>query len=141
MARDLTSRLTAAAHAVSLVRERLRTLGPIRVEGDRLYAGDFLLNGDESLVDEIYDDTLFGCTIFLGPTRIATRATAKGSTQRALGTQASPDVVAQVFERGEIFSGSTKTLGRTWAIVYEPLDDAAGKRIGMLACYREIFSR
>lgn len=141
MARDLTSRLKAAAHAVALVRERLAALGPVRVEGDQMYAGETLLNRDETLVDSIYDDTLFGCTIFLGPTRIATRATARGSKARALGTNASDEIIALVLERGETFVGSTETLGRTWAIVYEPLEDAAGKRIGMLACYREIISR
>jgi len=138
MARDLTSRLKAAAHAVRLAREHLAALGPLRVDGDQLFAGETLINGDESVVDAVYEKTLFGCTVFLGPTRIATRASERGSTERALGTTASPEVVHQVFERGETFAGSTETLGKTWAIVYEPLEDADGRRIGMIAGYREL---
>lgn len=138
MARDLTTRLQAAAHAVQLARKHLADLGPLRAVGEELYAGDTLLNGDTAVVDRVYDATLFGCTIFLGGTRIATRASERGSAERALGTQASPEIIAQVFERGETFAGATETLGRTWAIVYEPLDDADGRRIGMIAGYREL---
>lgn len=138
MARDLSSRLKAAAAAVALVREKLASLGPLRVEGDKLFAGDTLVNSDEALVDAVYDATLFGSTIFLGGVRIATRAVAAGTDQRALGTSAAPEVIEQVFGRGEVYTGTTETLGNTYAIVYEPLVDGAGRRVGMIAGYREL---
>jgi methyl-accepting chemotaxis protein len=138
MARDLTSRLKAAAHAVELLRARLAAHGPIRRIADDLFAGDKRLNGDEQIVDEVYDATLFGTTIFLGGVRIATRAVEVGSTERALGTMAAEEVIEMVFVRGETFTGATETLGRRYAIVYEPLEDADGQRIGMLAGYREL---
>lgn len=138
MARDLSNRLKAAAGAVALVREKLAALGPLRVEGGALYAGDTLINGDEALVDAVYDATLFGSTVFLGGTRIATRAVAAGTDQRATGTSAAPEVIEQVYGRGEVYTGTTETLGNAYAIVYEPLVDAEGRRVGMIAGYREL---
>ncbi len=138
MARDLTSRIKAARHAVALARRLLAEHGPLHVKGDEMFAGATLLNGDESIVDAVYEETLFGCTIFLGPVRIATRATAKGTSRRALYTRANDMIIAHVLEGGEVFAGQTETLGKSWAIVYEPLDDAQGHRIGMIAGYREL---
>ena len=138
MVRDLSSRLKAAAGAIALLREYMRSFGPIRVVGDQIYAGPKLLNGDEELVDMFYERTLFGTTIFRGGVRIATRAVQSGEQERALGTSAAPEVITMVFGRGETFAGTTRTLGNEYAIVYEPLEDATGRRIGMLAGYREL---
>jgi hypothetical protein len=70
--------------------------------------------------------------------RISTRAVARGNTERALGTRANDEATKFVFEDGGTFRGTTVTLGKTWVIVYEPLDDANGRRIGMLGAWREL---
>ncbi len=74
----------------------------------------------------------------LGNVRIATRAVAKGHTERALGTRTNDEVTKLVFEDGGTFRGTTVTLGKTWVIVYIPLDDANGRRVGMVAAWREL---
>lgn len=103
-----------------------------------MFAGSTLLNGHERIVDAVKEKTRFGCTVFLGNERIATVASERGKTERALGTTANDEVTRIVFEEGRTFRGKTKTLGRWWAIVYVPLDDAEGTRVGMLAAYREL---
>lgn len=135
---DLENHLKVAERAVKLARKMLDELGPLRLEKGVLRAGDTILNENQALVDAVYDSTLFGCTIFLGNLRIATRATAKGSATPAIGTSANEEVTELVFRRGGRFRGTTKTLDKDWVIVYEPLDDGTGRRVGMLAAYREL---
>ncbi len=135
---ELDNRLKVAEHAVSVAQKLIAAAGPVVVRGDRVFAGSTLLNGDESIVDAVYDATLFGCTIFHRNVRIATRAVARGGSDRALGTTADDDVTRAVFEEGGTFRGTTVTLGKTWAIVYVSFHDATGARIGMIAAYREL---
>ena len=135
---DLSNRLKMAEQAIVLARKLIAAEGPVRLDGGQLFAGNTLLNGHTAIVDAVYDATLFGCTIFLGNVRIATRAVAKGNTERALGTRANDEATKFVFEDGGTFRGTTVTLGKTWVIVYEPLDDANGRRIGMLGAWREL---
>jgi methyl-accepting chemotaxis protein len=135
---DLSNRLKMAEQATVMVKKRIAAEGPIRLEGDRLFAGSTLLNGHTAIVDAVYDATLFGSTIFVGNVRIATRAAAKGSTERALGTRTNDEVTTLVFTNGGTFRGTTETLGKTWVIVYVPLDDATGQRVGMVAAWREL---
>ena len=135
---DLSNRLKMAEQATGMAHKLIAAEGPVRVDGDQLFAGDTLLNGHTAIVDAVYDATLFGCTIFLGNVRIATRAVAKGQKERALGTRTNDEVTKLVFEDGGTFRGTTVTLGKTWVIVYEPLDDADGRRVGMVAAWREL---
>lgn len=135
---DLSNRLKMADQAIVLARKLLAAVGPVRVDGGSLFAGDTLLNGNNAIVDAVYDATLFGCTIFLGNVRIATRAVARGEKDRALGTRTNDEVTKLVFEDGGTFRGTTVTLGKTWVIVYEPLNDADGRRVGMVAAWREL---
>lgn len=137
MAVDLTNRLKIADRTLAKLRAALDGLGPLRVDGDRLFAGEHCLNGRQELVETIAKECHCGCTIFLGNVRIATTAREKGEAGPAVGTRANEEITERVFGRGEDFRGVTTTIGREWVIVYEPLDDAEGRRIGMLAAYRE----
>lgn len=138
---DLENRLRAAEHAIGLLQKLISQRGPVTVEGDVVRAGDTVLNGDTEIVDAVYDATLFGSTIFLGNVRIATRASMRGSADRALGTTTNEEVTRQVFVDGRVFRGTTQTLGKDWVIVYVPLCDSAMRRIGMLAAYRELVAK
>lgn len=135
---NLENRLRAAEHAVTVLRKLIAEQGPITVHEKQVFAGTMLLNGDASIVDATYEQTLFSSTIFHGNVRIATRAVAQGESERAIGTRANDEVTRQVFEKGEVFRGRTTTLGKEWVIVYVPFHAANGQRIGMLAAYREL---
>ncbi len=134
----MENRLRAAEHTLQVLYRLLAQHGPIAVRHDQLFAGELLLNGNEAIVDAVYEQTLFHTTIFLNDVRIATRAVARGETTRALGTRAPDDIRQQVLARGQAFRGRTHTLGKDYVIVYEPLHDAAGARVGMVAAYREL---
>ena len=136
--RNLTNRLKVADRAVRLALDLLEQEGPITVKDGVMRAGRRVLNDDNRIVDQVEESTRFGCTIFLGNVRIATTAVAKGASGRAIGTQANAEITELVYQRGETFRGQTTTIGRDWAIVYVPLDDVDGQRVGMLAAYREI---
>lgn len=135
---SLENRLKVADHAVAMCQRLIAAEGPVVVVDDRLFAGPTLLNGNETIADAVYAATLFGCTIFHRNVRIATRAVAKGETARALGTTANDEVTAVVYRDGGTFRGQTTTLKKTWAIVYAPLLDVSGARVGMIAAYREL---
>lgn len=137
MAVDLTNRLKVADLALRRLRAALQKLGPVRAEGDSLFAGEHCLNEIQPVVEEVARRANCGCTIFHGNVRIATTARAKGGLAPAIGTTANAEVTELVLHRGESFRGVTTTLGREWVIVYEPLEDADGQRVGMLAAYRE----
>ncbi|MCP4502518.1 MAG: hypothetical protein GY822_21415 [Deltaproteobacteria bacterium] len=77
---------------------------------------------------------------FFGNVRIATRASFRGSTASAYGSTANDEVSELVLRQGEIFRGQTRTLERDWIIIYKPLDDEEGQRVGMIAAFREVES-
>ena len=134
----LENRLRAAEHAMGVLQKHIAALGPVVVREKQVFAGATLLNGEKTITDAVYEQTLFNTTIFHGNVRIATRAIALGETERALGTRANDDITRLVFEQGEIFRGRTETLGKPWVIVYVPFHAANGQRIGMLSSYREL---
>ncbi len=134
---DLTNRLKMAERALLKLRARLAELGPLRLDDGVIYAGDTRISGNQALVERIRHETFCGCTVFLGNVRVATTATQAGHDEPALGTAANDEVSELVFGRGEVFRGVTQTIGRVWVIVYEPLCDASGARIGMIAAFRE----
>ena len=77
--------------------------GDWEVKGDKLYKGNTVLNDNVEIVDKIGEDTGDTVTIFQGDTRIATNVMVNG--ERAIGTQASPEVISTVIKQGERFMG------------------------------------
>ncbi|NLM38150.1 MAG: HAMP domain-containing protein [Firmicutes bacterium] len=104
--------------------------GPWRREGNRLYKGVQLINGNYQVVDLIRDQTGALATIFLDDTRIVTNVTLTTGT-RAIGTKAAPEVVQTVLANGRDFTGEADVAGRPFLTRYTPLRDASGKIIGM----------
>ncbi len=130
--------LEIADAAVALTQAQLELYGPVEVRGERVYAGDVLLNHSTELVDTIAAETGFGCTLFHRDVRISTTARAAGGQRRAVGTRASPEITEQVYAEGRVFRGITRTIGKDWVIVYIPWHDAHAERIGMIATFREL---
>jgi signal transduction histidine kinase len=126
--------------AQALTRAYLDDHGPIFEHDGALYAGRYRINWSDTLVDAVKADSGCGATIFQGDERIATTATALGTTERAIGTHVNPDIKQRVLNEGHDYRGPIETLGQKWLIVYTPMKDAEGKRVGMIATYREVDS-
>jgi methyl-accepting chemotaxis protein len=85
---------------------------------------------NEVFVDKIKALTGAETTVFLGDTRLATTVVnADGS--RAVGTQATPAVSAQVLG-GSNYAGMAQVVGRDSFVKYMPIKNSAGAVLGML---------
>ncbi|MER2058578.1 MAG: methyl-accepting chemotaxis protein [Niallia sp.] len=104
--------------------------GEWEIREDKLYKGTTVLNDNYEVVDKIGEDTGDTVTIFQGDTRIATNVMMDG--ERAIGTQASPEVVSTVINQGESFYGEANVVGQLYQTAYMPLENAAGEVIGIL---------
>lgn len=125
---------------MELAKGLLQAMGPLTVVDHQLLAGGVPLNDTTELVDTVLEKTLFGCTLFLGNTRIATNASAANETKRALGTKSNDEVKRLVFLKGGVFRGITHTIGKDWVIRYDPLQNEDGAVVGMIAVFREAFA-
>ena len=103
--------------------------------------GAVLLNRSGALVDRlratVFKDERYAgrdvgtATIFQGDVRIATNVrNADGS--RAIATQASAEVAAQVLDRGGTWRDRAFVVNDWYLAAYEPIRDASGQTIGML---------
>ena len=103
--------------------------------------GAVLLNRSDAIVDRVRATVFKGetyagrdvgtATIFQGDVRIATNVrNADGS--RAIATQASAEVAAQVLDRGETWHDRAFVVNDWYLAAYEPIRDLAGRTIGML---------
>lgn len=104
--------------------------GDWEVKGDKLYKGTTVLNDNYDVVDKIGEDTGDTVTIFLGDTRITTNVMMDG--ERAIGTQASQEVVNTVLKKGENFYGEANVVGQMAQTAYMPLESSTGEVIGIL---------
>lgn len=125
-----------AENAMNYAHDLLNNLGTLSTKDQTLYAGNTNLTEHE-LVSHVREFTGFGCTIFKGDTRISTTASEKGSNAAAIGTQSNSEIATTVFGQGNTFKGITKTIGKDWLIIYEPLTTISGERVGMLAVFVE----
>ena len=137
--RQRFSAIEQAAGAVRYTHELLEAHGEIEVVGDVMRAGSHILNESTELVDAVKVKYGFGCTIFRGNVRIATTAVAAGGRERAIGTSTNEKITQMVLRMGARFWGVTRTIGKEWVIVYEPLRASSGRIVGMVACYQELF--
>lgn len=105
--------------------------GEWRVEEDKLYKGETLINNNHQLVDKIGQltngDTV---TIFLGNTRVATNVILEDG-KRAIGTQVSDEVARKVLDENQIYLGQADVVGNTYQTAYMPIHDSDGEVIGI----------
>jgi len=111
----------------------LHTAGKgFRAEGDRLYVGGTLLNGNDAVVDRIKSLVGGTATIFREDMRISTNVKKDDGT-RAIGTTLKQGPAHDaVLGRGERYRGTTDILGKPYFAAYDPIRDADGHVIGVL---------
>ena len=103
--------------------------GDWKLDGDKLYKGEKLLNNSTEIVDSINNAVGVPVTIFANDTRISTNITDNG--KRILGTKAQTNVTEKVIGKGEIYIGSVKIIGKDYEAIYVPIKDSTGNNIGM----------
>ncbi|RPJ98375.1 hypothetical protein EH11_03919 [Bacillus subtilis] len=104
--------------------------GDWQVKNNKLYKGQTQINGNEDIVDLLGEKTGDTITIFQGDTRVATNVMKNG--ERAVGTQASSEVIAAVLKKGKRFYGQADVAGSSYQTAYMPLKNQNGNIIGML---------
>jgi len=127
------------SQAVSSQESRLRTLkdlinqkgSDVRIEGDKLMAGNAVLSGDNSIPDKLKDLCGGVATIFMKDTRVATNAM-KEDGSRAVGTKLQGPAYDALFRSGSSFRGETTILGTAYYGLYDPLKNSRNETIGAL---------
>jgi methyl-accepting chemotaxis protein len=104
--------------------------GEWEVKDNTLYKGTTQINDNNEIVDTIGEETGDTVTIFLEDTRVTTNVLIDG--ERAIGTQASTEVVDTVITKGESFYGEANVAGNMYQTAYMPLENASGEVIGIM---------
>ncbi|WP_374702889.1 methyl-accepting chemotaxis protein [Bacillus sp. T33-2] len=107
----------------------MRYPGNWKVKDGKLYKGSTMVNNNEEMVDYIAGLTNGTVTIFLEDTRVATNVVNEG--KRAVGTQASEEVVKQTLKGGKNYYGEAVVVGNQYQTAYQPIKDHTGKTLGM----------
>jgi len=127
--KDINVQLSSASNiGYSLLSEKYP--GDWKVEGDKLYKGNKIINDDTDFVDTVKKDTGDLATIFLGDTRISTNVL-NSDGKRAVGTKVSTKVATNVLNNGEEYVGEATILNNLYQAKYIPIKDSTGKTIGI----------
>jgi len=103
--------------------------GEWKVDDDKLFKGDKLINGDTEFVDEFKSATNSPATIFMKDIRVATNVLKEGD--RATGTKVSSEVGDIVINQGKDFVGEAIVVNKKYLAKYIPIKDISGQVIGM----------
>jgi len=103
----------------------------ISIVDGKLLVGDYVVNGNNELPDQIQD--IFGCTatIFMGDTRISTNVLMPGG-KRAVGTKLQGPAYDSIFRQGKPYRGEALILGTPHLTAYDPIKNGTGEIIGAL---------
>src|SRR5690606_26606452 len=102
------------------------------VQGDKLLAGNTVLNANNGPVDRIKELVDGTASVFLGDVRVATNVI-KADGTRAVGTRlARGPVYDAVLRDGKPYRGQADVLGKRYFVAYDPIKDASGAVIGVL---------
>ena len=104
--------------------------GDWKIKDGKLYKGSVEMNENFKIIDRFTKDTEVLATIFQGDTRVATNVQDE-TGKRMIGTQASPEVIEQVLQKGKAYSGTADILGKSAQTYYYPIKDDDGTVIGM----------
>jgi methyl-accepting chemotaxis protein len=120
--------------AMKVAWQVLKTAGTdFRIDGDKMLAGNVVLNGNDALVDQIKAIAGGTATIFMGDTRIATNVMKPDGSGRAVGTKLAKNAANDtVLGQGKAFRGQVPILGEIYFTGYDPIKDKDGKTIGIL---------
>lgn len=103
--------------------------GEWRIEEGNLMKGETTISGNTGIVDFVGEMTGGTVTIFMNDTRVTTNVMLEG--ERAVGTQASEEVVETVLQDEEMYTGEADVVGTSYQTAYEPIYNEAGEPIGM----------
>lgn len=101
-----------------------------KVDGDKMYKGNRVLNDDSLFVDKMKENTGTISTIFLADTIVSTNVVK--DNVRVVNTKADPTVAQTVLKGGKEYSGLTTISGIEYMSRYVPIRDGAKNIIGML---------
>ncbi len=133
-----------ARASIALLRSSAEKLGPAKVEGTDVVAGNELpalyfgatkINNSSELVDDVAKKAGGTATFFVKSgdayVRVATNVK-KEDGSRAVGTILDPkgEVIVKI-RNNEPFYGETKILGKAYITAYEPIRDPANNVIGI----------
>lgn len=104
---------------------------PLRIENNRLMAGNYVLNENYELPDKIKSIWGGAATIFMGNTRVSTNVM-KPEGGRAIGTKLEGTAYDAVFKEGKAYRGEAVILGEQYFTAYDPIKNAKGEVIGAL---------
>jgi methyl-accepting chemotaxis protein len=116
---------------LDLLRLTLYSLGPPRLEGDRLYFGNTLVNGDNSVVDAVKARFGGAVTIFCRDVRVATNVETPDGTRATGTTLAAGAAYEHVMQKSISYRGEAMILGKQYFAAYEPII-AHDETIGVL---------
>ncbi|MDD4617470.1 MAG: methyl-accepting chemotaxis protein, partial [Alphaproteobacteria bacterium] len=102
-----------------------------KVEGDRMYADEVVLNDLNELPDTVVKLVGGNATIFMGDTHIATNVK-KEDGSRATGTKLAKNAAYEAVFSGKPYRGETDILGIPYITGYDPIKDKTGKVVGIL---------
>jgi methyl-accepting chemotaxis protein len=112
---------TNLAINIKLLDSVLADLGPPSRNGDQLYFGTTLVNGNFAPVDRVKSVAGGTATIFLNDQRVTTNVM-KPDGSRAVGTKlAAGPAYDSVFTRHETYRGEANILGEAYLTIYEPI--------------------
>jgi methyl-accepting chemotaxis protein len=114
---------------INLLRDLVAAKGEPRLDGDKLYFGDELMNGNFAAVDKVKALAGSVATIFMGDVRIATNVQRPDGT-RAVGTKlAQGPAYDTVLKQRQTYSGAADILGQPYFTVYEPIVQKSDNRV------------
>lgn len=105
-------------------------IGDWKVDENKLYKGQQLMNDNNEFVEKIKEETGDEVTIFLNDTRIATTVVDNG--KKAVGTKAAKEVIDMVLTGNKEYIGNAKVLNRPYEVKYVPIRDKENKTVGMI---------
>jgi len=98
-----------------------------------LYKGEFNITKNTDVLDSFVKKSHAQVTIFFGDTRLATTIIDSATNKRITGTKASATVISEVLNNGNNYQASKLVINnQPYNAYYIPLNNAAGKTIGMV---------
>ena len=118
--RDMEAQ-TGLDRNIDALRAQLADLGEPRIADGELWFGNYRINGDERVVDDIKARFGGAVTIFMRDVRVATNVQ-KADGTRAVGTRlAAGPIHDTVLGKGVTYRGEAEILGEPYFAIYEPV--------------------
>jgi methyl-accepting chemotaxis protein len=129
---QLQSEVTTAAN---FHRYLVESKGPAAIKDGNLVFGDYVANGDFSIVDTVKQKTGAEATLFEFENgkniRVATTVANTNGVGRGVGTELIGPAAA-AYQQGQNYSGVNPILGQDYIAVYDLIRDASGQQIGYI---------